>query len=114
LAVELSSLFLTSTNSPDEIIDPLEAIKLSHYDDNDAGRELFDYLDNNLKEKRIALVHDIGKLNGNVALNLHPFCDEGSTVSSFPRSVVLFTIQNNLNENSNKVCYFSSCLGCLI
>lgn len=86
-----------------EIVGPLDASRLSGVGDIDAAQELFHYLDGNLRKSRVALVHNVGKLNGRVAMELHPFCDASSTTTSFPRSIVLFTVQNNLDADIKKV-----------
>jgi len=94
LSVEISNLFLTMINSTARVI-PLNGGKLAKMNDLEAGHQLFDYLESNLNDKRVALVHDIGKLNGKVAINFHPFCDESRERAIFPGSIVLLSVFNS-------------------
>jgi len=103
LSLELLTLFLNVTNATAKSVDALDAASLDVASDADAGRKLSNYLEKSLLENRVALVHDIGKLDGKVAMSINPFCDPSDTGVRFPRSIILFTVQNTLDSETNRV-----------
>jgi hypothetical protein len=102
LSREFLALFLNATNAKAKSVEALDA---SNLDVVDAGRKLSDYLEKSLGENRVAIVHDIGKLDGKVAMSLRPFCDPSDPGVTFPRSVILFTLQNTLDFETEKVIF---------
>jgi len=100
LSVAMSTIFLSFANHTGKIVTPMDAVDLTNKNVDEAGALLFDYLERNLIDNHVALVHNVERLDGNVALNLHPFCDEAS---NFPKSLILFTIQNNLDDVHKRV-----------